>query len=52
MQSNIPLNWPDDPFDEVRAYFYNQEGDSGVPIVMVHGSWVDHHTWDGVIWRG
>jgi pimeloyl-ACP methyl ester carboxylesterase len=24
-------------------------GDSGEPLVLVHGSWVDHHNWDRVV---
>jgi pimeloyl-ACP methyl ester carboxylesterase len=24
-------------------------GESGQPLVMVHGSWVDHHDWDAVV---
>jgi pimeloyl-ACP methyl ester carboxylesterase len=24
-------------------------GDSGAGIVLVHGSWVDHHNWDAVV---
>jgi pimeloyl-ACP methyl ester carboxylesterase len=28
--------------------FWEQHGDSGAPMVLVHGSWGDHHNWDGV----
>src|ERR687897_570784 len=26
-----------------------QTGHHGVPLVLVHGSWGDHHNWDGVV---
>jgi pimeloyl-ACP methyl ester carboxylesterase len=29
--------------------FWEQTGDSGVPLVLVHGSWGDHHNWDAVV---
>jgi pimeloyl-ACP methyl ester carboxylesterase len=29
--------------------FYEQKGTSGEPLVLVHGSWVDHHNWDRVV---
>lgn len=29
--------------------FWEQRGRSGVPIVLVHGSWGDHHNWDTVV---
>jgi pimeloyl-ACP methyl ester carboxylesterase len=29
--------------------FWEQHGDSGAPLVMVHGSWGDHHNWDAVV---
>jgi pimeloyl-ACP methyl ester carboxylesterase len=32
----------------VRLY-WEQHGDSGEPLVLVHGSWGDHHNWDGVV---
>jgi pimeloyl-ACP methyl ester carboxylesterase len=28
--------------------FYEISGSSGDPVVLVHGSWVDHHDWDAV----
>jgi len=28
--------------------FYEQSGDHGEPLVLVHGSWVDHHNWHAV----
>ncbi len=27
---------------------YYEEGGSGQPLVLVHGSWMDHHAWDQV----
>ena len=29
--------------------FWEQTGHHGVPLVLVHGSWGDHHNWDGVV---
>jgi len=29
--------------------FWELNGHSGEPIVLVHGSWVDHHMWDKVV---
>jgi len=29
--------------------FWEQTGDNGVPLVLVHGSWGDHHNWDAVV---
>jgi pimeloyl-ACP methyl ester carboxylesterase len=29
--------------------FYELAGDHGEPLVLVHGSWVDHHNWDAVV---
>jgi len=29
--------------------FWEQHGDSGAPLVLVHGSWGDHRNWDGVV---
>ncbi|HEY6212538.1 MAG TPA: alpha/beta fold hydrolase, partial [Vicinamibacterales bacterium] len=31
----------------VRLY-WEQQGD-GAPLVLVHGSWGDHHNWDAVV---
>jgi pimeloyl-ACP methyl ester carboxylesterase len=28
---------------------YHEEAGSGQPLVMVHGSWTDHHSWDLVV---
>lgn len=29
--------------------YYECHGSSGDPVVLVHGSWVDHHSWDLVV---
>lgn len=29
--------------------FWEQRGESGPPLVLVHGSWGDHHNWDAVV---
>ena len=29
--------------------FWEMNGDKGEPIIMVHGSWGDHHNWDAVV---
>ncbi|HTI36342.1 MAG TPA: alpha/beta hydrolase [Vicinamibacterales bacterium] len=29
--------------------FWEETGDSGSPLVLVHGSWGDHHNWDAVV---
>lgn len=29
--------------------YWEQQGASGPPLVLVHGSWGDHHNWDGVV---
>ena len=29
--------------------FWEHRGDSGAPLVLVHGSWGDHHNWDAVV---
>lgn len=38
------------PFTDVDGarLYYTLEGDSGEPLVLVHGSWGDHHNWDPV----
>jgi pimeloyl-ACP methyl ester carboxylesterase len=36
------------PIDEINNVniFWNLIGDSGEPLILVHGSWGDHHDWD------
>src|SRR5687768_5878806 len=29
--------------------FWEQTGEHGVPLVLVHGSWGDHHSWQAVV---
>lgn len=29
--------------------YWEITGDTGEPLILVHGSWVDHHTWDFVV---
>ena len=29
--------------------FLEQTGERGAPLVLVHGSWGDHHNWDAVV---
>ena len=29
--------------------YWELTGKSGEPLVLVHGSWVDHHNWDPVV---
>jgi pimeloyl-ACP methyl ester carboxylesterase len=29
--------------------FWEQTGEHGAPLVLVHGSWGDHHNWDAVV---
>jgi pimeloyl-ACP methyl ester carboxylesterase len=31
--------------------FYELSGTGGIPLVLVHGSWASHHTWDLVVPR-
>lgn len=31
--------------------FYELSGSGEIPVVLVHGSWVSHHTWDSVLPR-
>ena len=35
-------------FNGVRL-FWELTGSSGEPVVLVHGSWLDHHNWDAVV---
>jgi pimeloyl-ACP methyl ester carboxylesterase len=30
------------------ALYWELIGQGGDPIVLVHGSWGDHHSWDGI----
>jgi pimeloyl-ACP methyl ester carboxylesterase len=39
---------PSAPINGVRLY-WQVTGDSGDPLVLVHGSWIDHRNWDGVV---
>jgi pimeloyl-ACP methyl ester carboxylesterase len=38
---------PTSTINRVRLY-WEQQGISGPPVVLVHGSWGDHHNWDAV----
>jgi pimeloyl-ACP methyl ester carboxylesterase len=29
--------------------FWERTCNSGEPLILVHGSWIDHHTWDPVV---
>jgi pimeloyl-ACP methyl ester carboxylesterase len=29
--------------------FWERSGEQGEPVILVHGSWGDHHNWDGVV---
>ena len=31
--------------------FYELSGSGEIPVILVHGSWVSHHTWDAVLTR-
>jgi len=31
------------------SLFWEQAGERGAPLVLVHGSWGDHHNWDAVV---
>ncbi len=35
-------------FDDVRL-FWEEHGQSGPALVLVHGSWGDHHNWDAAV---
>jgi pimeloyl-ACP methyl ester carboxylesterase len=39
------------PVDTINGVqlFWELAGRSGDPIVLVHGSWIDHHNWDRVV---
>lgn len=36
------------PFNKINKVklFWELTGDSGDPLILVHGSWADHHNWD------
>jgi pimeloyl-ACP methyl ester carboxylesterase len=29
--------------------YYERAGERGAPLVLVHGSWGDHHNWESVV---
>ena len=39
------------PIDKINniKIFWELSGDSGEPLILVHGSWGDHHNWDMVV---
>jgi pimeloyl-ACP methyl ester carboxylesterase len=39
------------PIDQINDVnlFWELNGQKGEPLVLVHGSWGDHHNWDGVV---
>jgi pimeloyl-ACP methyl ester carboxylesterase len=39
------------PFARINGVnlFWEMTGDSGEPLILVHGSWGDHHNWDAVV---
>ena len=39
---------PIDKINDVNLY-WELSGQTGEPLVLVHGSWGDHHNWDGVV---
>jgi pimeloyl-ACP methyl ester carboxylesterase len=39
---------PSDRINGVELY-WELSGDRGAPVVLVHGSWGDHHNWDAVV---
>lgn len=39
---------PIDKINDVNLY-WELAGRKGEPLVLVHGSWGDHHNWDGVV---
>jgi pimeloyl-ACP methyl ester carboxylesterase len=38
---------PSDRINDIELY-WELSGDRGEPVVLVHGSWGDHHNWDSV----
>lgn len=39
---------PADTINNINLY-WEMNGSTGEPLVLVHGSWGDHHNWDGVV---
>src|SRR5258705_6962614 len=39
---------PVDKINDVKL-FWELTGDRGEPLVLVHGSWGDHHNWDMIV---
>lgn len=39
------------PIDNINGVnlYWEMSGNEGEPLVLVHGSWVDHHDWDRVV---
>lgn len=39
------------PIDSINGVniYWELTGDKGEPLVLVHGSWVDHHSWKGIV---
>lgn len=39
------------PIDKINGVniYWELKGEKGDPLILVHGSWGDHHNWDGVI---
>jgi pimeloyl-ACP methyl ester carboxylesterase len=39
------------PIDKINGVnlYWELSGQKGEPLVLVHGSWGDHHNWDGVV---
>jgi pimeloyl-ACP methyl ester carboxylesterase len=39
------------PFSKINGFnlYWEMTGEKGEPLILVHGSWVDHHNWDLVV---
>jgi len=39
------------PIDRINGVnlYWELTGDKGEPLVLIHGSWVDHHSWKGIV---